>query len=49
MERGLLRGEAPGGQAQQVPLQQQSLPQVAPQQQSSQQQPVDSFDIMASL
>jgi hypothetical protein len=36
------------GQPQQVPLQQQSLPQAPPQQQSSQQQSVDEFDIMSS-
>lgn len=37
------------GQPQQVPLQQQSLPQVPSQQQSSQQQSVDWFDIWGSV
>jgi hypothetical protein len=36
------------GQPQQLPLQQQSLPQLPPQQQSSQQQSVDPFDIVSS-
>jgi hypothetical protein len=40
---------APCGQPQQVPLQQQSLPQAPPQQQSSQQQSFDSVDIMGSV
>jgi hypothetical protein len=48
VERGLSRREAWGGQPQQVPLQQQSLPQVAPQQQSSQQQSVELVDITVS-
>ena len=42
------QGRFARGQPQQVPLQQQSVPQAPPQQQSSQQQSVDEFDIVSS-